>query len=94
VINFSKGRALRAIIAADRGADEQALDLARSAHEYAFRTDFPAEHGRAHEALGYVHRRAGRTDEARSEYEQALEIWERYGFTASASELRELLVQL
>ena len=94
VLNFSKGRALRAVIAADRGADEQALELARSAFEHAFRTDFPAEHGRAHEALGYVHRRAGRTDEARSEYEQALAIWERYGFAASAAEARELLVQL
>ena len=94
VINFSRGRALRAVIAADRGSDDQALRLASSAAEYAFRTDFPAEHGRAHEALGHVHRRAGRTAEARSEYERALDVWERYGWTADAAEARRLLVEL
>jgi tetratricopeptide (TPR) repeat protein len=94
VINFSRGRALRAVIAADRGSDEQALELAHSALEYAFRTDFPAEHGRAHEALAHVHRRAGRTADARSEYEQALALWERYGFVASAGEVSALLVEL
>jgi class 3 adenylate cyclase/tetratricopeptide (TPR) repeat protein len=94
VINFSRGRALRAVIAADRGFDDQALELAHSAREYAFRTDFPGEHGRAHEALGHVHRRAGRLTDARSQYEHALIVWERYGFAASAAEARRLLEEL
>ena len=94
VINFSRGRALRAVIAADLGDDEGALELARTARDYAFRTDFPSEHGRAHEALGHVHLRAGRAHQARAAYEDALAVWERHAFTASAEGVRELLRQL
>jgi tetratricopeptide (TPR) repeat protein len=94
LINFSRGRSVRALVAADRGDDSTALELAESAYDYAFRTDFPTEHGGAHEALAHVHRRAGRADESRREYEKALAVWERYGFTARAARARELLVEL
>jgi tetratricopeptide (TPR) repeat protein len=94
LINFSKGRSLRAMIAADRGDDVKALELAGEANRYAFRTDFPSEHGNALEALGHVHRRAGRIEQSRHAYEQALAVWERYGFTADASRIRDLLVEL
>jgi len=93
-VNFAQGRALRAAVAADRGDDEAALDLARSALEYAYQTDFPLVRGGAQEMLAHVHRRAGRTDDARGAYERALEIWERYDFLANAKRLRDLLVEL
>jgi tetratricopeptide (TPR) repeat protein len=94
LVNFSKGRALRARVAADRGEDQVALELAHSARDYAYRTDFPSQHGGTHEALGYVHRRAGRGDDARTEYERALEIWQRYGWAANEKRVRELLEEL
>jgi tetratricopeptide (TPR) repeat protein len=94
VVNFSKGRGVRARIAADRGDDVAAVEFAQSAVEYAERTDFPREHGRAYEALGHVHRRAGRADDARAAYAHALEVWERYGFTADAGRIRGLLAEL
>jgi len=94
LINFSRGRRLRALIAADRGDDESAMALAKDALDYAFRTDFPSEHGGAHEALGHVHRRAGRTAEARAAYEEAAAIWRRYGWTAATARVDGLLVEL
>jgi tetratricopeptide (TPR) repeat protein len=94
VVNFTKGRAVRAVIAAERGDDTAALELAESSVDYAFRTDFPHEQGNALETLGRVHRSAGRNDDARAAYQRAGEIWERYGWTANAKRVRELLVQL
>jgi class 3 adenylate cyclase/tetratricopeptide (TPR) repeat protein len=93
-INFSKGRRLRAVIAADRGDDEAALSLAQSALEHALLTDFPSEHGGAYEALGHVHRRAGRVEQARAAYEKAAALWEAYGWTASTARVDRLLVEL
>lgn len=94
VVNFTKGCAVRAAIAAERGDDAAALELAESSVEYAFRTDFTHEHGNALETLGRVHRSAGRRDEAHAAYERAAEIWERYGWTSNAKRIRELLVEL
>jgi class 3 adenylate cyclase/tetratricopeptide (TPR) repeat protein len=94
IVNFTKGRAVRAAIAAGRGDDATALELAESSVEYAFRTDFIDEHGSSLETLADVHRSAGRRDEARAAYEQAAEIWERYGWSANAKRVRELLVEL
>jgi class 3 adenylate cyclase/tetratricopeptide (TPR) repeat protein len=93
-INFSKGHRLRAVIAADRGDDATALALAHRAIEHAFRTDFPHEHGGSYEALAHVHSRAGRIDEARAAYESAAEIWTRFGWTAKARSVEQLLVEL
>jgi class 3 adenylate cyclase/tetratricopeptide (TPR) repeat protein len=94
VVNFSRGRRLRALIAADRGELAQAEELARSAIDYAYRTDFPEERAGTHDALGYVLRAAGRTDEARTEYECALAEWKLYGWTRRAELVQELLVEL
>ncbi|HET7130345.1 MAG TPA: adenylate/guanylate cyclase domain-containing protein [Gaiellaceae bacterium] len=93
-LNFSKGRRLRALVAADRVDDEAALSLAESALEHALRTDFPIEHGGAYEALGHVHHRAGRTTEARAAYEEAEAIWSRYDWSANARLVEQLLVEL
>jgi predicted ATPase/class 3 adenylate cyclase len=94
VVNFSKGRSVRARVAADRGDDATALELAQSAVEHAERTDFPSEHGRAYEALGHVHRRGGRREQAHAAYTRAIEVWERYGFSADAARARALLAEL
>ncbi|HEY6963140.1 MAG TPA: adenylate/guanylate cyclase domain-containing protein [Gaiellaceae bacterium] len=94
VVNFSKGRSVRARVEADRGNDEAAVELARSACEHAFRTDFPGEHGRAHETLAHVHQRAARIPEARAELGAALATWERYGWAFDADRVRALLAEL
>ena len=94
VVNFAWGRGVRARVAADRGDRGAAEGLARSALEYAYRTDFPRVHGEAHDALGYVLAAAGRTDEARAEYQRTLEIWERYDWVHRGGLVRELLVEL
>jgi Flp pilus assembly protein TadD len=41
-------------------------------------------HAGAHRALAYVLCRAGRAGEARRELEQAVELWERYGYRVEA----------
>jgi len=94
VVNFAFGRSLRAHIAADRGQPVEAEQLARSALEYAYETDFPSVRATAHEALGHALVAAGRATDARAEYERALEIWSRYGFRVRAGRTQELLVQL
>jgi tetratricopeptide (TPR) repeat protein len=93
VVNFAAGRALRAHISVDRGELAEAERLARSAVEYAERTDFPSVHATAHEAL--AHALVGEAvEEARAEYGRAAELWSRYGYRVRADRARELLVQL
>jgi ATP/maltotriose-dependent transcriptional regulator MalT len=94
VVNFAWGRALRARLAADRGEETEAERLARSGLEYAYKTDFPSVHAKAHDALARTHAAAGRIEEARAELEQALELWSRYGFQAHAERARAQLRQL
>ena len=91
VVNFAYGRALRARIAADRGAHDTAEALAREALGYAYKTDFPGVHATAHEALAHVLTAAGCPDEARAELERALQLWQRYGRSAQADRTRALL---
>jgi class 3 adenylate cyclase/tetratricopeptide (TPR) repeat protein len=94
VVNFAYGRALRARIAADRGAPGTADALAREALDYAYKTDFPSVHATVHEALGHVLAAAGRPDEARAELDRALQLWQRYGHRAQAERTRALLASL
>jgi tetratricopeptide (TPR) repeat protein len=91
VVNFAYGRALRARIAADEGSHETAESLARDAIAYAYKTDFPGVHAGAHRALAHVLARANRFDESRSQLEQALELWQRYGYRAEAEKTLALL---
>jgi tetratricopeptide (TPR) repeat protein len=91
VINFAFGQSLRARIAADRGDPGAADELARQALDFAYRTDFPGVHASAHEALARALSAAGRADEARSEDERALDLWERYDYTFEAARLRARL---
>ncbi|MDX6515092.1 MAG: hypothetical protein QOH73_758, partial [Gaiellaceae bacterium] len=94
VVNFALGRGLRARIAADRGAHEEAETLAREAMEYAYKTDFPRVHGRAHKGLAHVLTAVGRTDEARTELEHAIARFESYGDVFEAEQARVLLAGL
>jgi class 3 adenylate cyclase/tetratricopeptide (TPR) repeat protein len=93
IINYAWGQGLRARMAADRGDLAEAEQLARQALEYAHRTDFPGVHAAAHEALAHALHAAGRWDEARSENQQALELWEHYGYTCESSRVRSLLAK-
>jgi hypothetical protein len=91
VVNFAYGRALRARIAADRGAQDTAELLAREALAYAYETDFPSVHATAHEALAHVLTAAGRPDDARAELQRAHQLWQRYGYIAEAEKTGDLL---
>jgi class 3 adenylate cyclase/tetratricopeptide (TPR) repeat protein len=94
VVNFAWGRGLRAHIAADRGLHKEAHSLAREALAYAYETDFPRVQAAAHRAFGYTLARANRPDEARTELERALQIWQRYGHRSDAEKTRAVLEQL
>jgi class 3 adenylate cyclase/tetratricopeptide (TPR) repeat protein len=94
VVNFAWGRGLRAKIAADRGDHAAAETLGRDAVDNAYKTDFPSVHATAHEALAHVLASSGRTAEARTELERALDLWSHYNFRMQAERTRELLVEL
>jgi tetratricopeptide (TPR) repeat protein len=94
VINFAWGRAIRAMILADRGEFEEAETLAEQAASHAYRTDFAWAHALVHEARGHVLATAGRTDEARSELARTIELYESYDNTFEAARARDLLIQL
>jgi len=92
--NFAAGRALRAKILADRADYAAAKKLAREAIGYAERSDFPLLHGRTYEALAYVLRADGRTEEAAQLIERAVAAHETHGDVVLASRARRLLVEL
>jgi class 3 adenylate cyclase/tetratricopeptide (TPR) repeat protein len=87
-INFAVARAVRARLAAQRGAHDSADELSKSALEYANRMDMPSVHGDALVARAYVLRARGRQDEATQALEQALELYEQKGDLASAARVR------
>ena len=93
-INYAMGRRVRALVALARGELGPAEELARSALDYGYRTDFAEQRGEAHVALGHVLRAAGRVDEARAEYTKAFELWDGLGWTGKSEPVRQLLVQL
>ena len=94
VVNFAFGRAIRARIAADRADHEEAAELARSALEYAYETDFPWVHALAHSSQAHALLAGGRPAEARVALERALERYERIGDVFEAEKTRALLVEL
>ena len=84
-----------ALLLARRGEDDQAEALARTAVEVAeTRTDNIWWQAYTHEDLATVLERAGRIDEARSELERVLAIWERKGCLPCADRTREQLASL
>jgi len=48
-------------------------------------------HATAHEALAHVLTAAGRLGEARAELQRALQLWQRYGYSARAEQTRARL---
>jgi tetratricopeptide (TPR) repeat protein len=74
-----RSRAVRARVLARRGEFSEAETLAREALAIAELTDWHLAHGIAAAALGEVLALAGRKDDARSFYEQALTSFERKG---------------
>ncbi|HLY85780.1 MAG TPA: adenylate/guanylate cyclase domain-containing protein [Gaiellaceae bacterium] len=94
VVNFALGRALRARLAADRGEHEEAERLARSGLEYAYTTDFPVVHAKAHAALGHALAAAGQTTDACRELDRTIELWSRHGYRVHTERARTQRAQL
>jgi class 3 adenylate cyclase/tetratricopeptide (TPR) repeat protein len=84
-------RVARAEVMARRGELEQAIALAREAVAVAAGSEYAQFIAEARIGLADVLRIAERPDEAARELEQALAIYERKEFTASAAAVRELL---
>jgi class 3 adenylate cyclase/tetratricopeptide (TPR) repeat protein len=89
-INFALSRSARALVLADRGELEEAEELARSAVDYAFRTDFPLTRADALAALARVLRRADRETEAEEVVARAVALYEGKGAGACVRRVFEL----
>ena len=87
-------RRVKAKLLAQRGELENAERLAREAVELAGRTDFVVDHGRALEDLAEVLRLAGRPQEAPTELDHAIRLYEQKGDLDSAVKAQALLEEL
>jgi class 3 adenylate cyclase/tetratricopeptide (TPR) repeat protein len=87
-------RMARATVLARRGNLREAETLARSALALALGSDYAAETAETHVVLADVLRIAGHPDQAAQELEQALRIFERKEFAASADAVRAELAAL
>jgi tetratricopeptide (TPR) repeat protein len=94
IVNFAYGRALRARIAADRGAGDEAERLAREALEFASPTDFPVVHAAVHAATAWALARAGRLEDANAALGRAVALYESIGDLFQAKQTSELLSSL
>jgi tetratricopeptide (TPR) repeat protein len=98
VLNFAATHAVRARLALAEGDAEAAERWARSAVEFAFRTDFARIRGEALLELAQVLRELGRPREAAIEARRARDVHARKGFlpglAAAESVLRELDAQV
>jgi tetratricopeptide (TPR) repeat protein len=87
-------RAVHARVLAQRGAFDAAEPLAREAVELAEQTDYFEHHAAARLALAEALRLSGRADDARTEIETAIELYERkesvFGVERARARLREL----
>jgi class 3 adenylate cyclase/tetratricopeptide (TPR) repeat protein len=90
----SSWRMVQARVLADRGAFEDALRLADEAVEISDRTDYLVWQGDGHEVRGMVLEAAGRRDDTRAAYGEALERYERKGNVVSAERIRRRLAGL
>jgi len=89
-----RSRAVRARVLAQRGELVEAEKLAREGIDIVEQTDWHLHRGEAFTALGEVLELAGRGDEARAVYEQAIEAFERKGSLADVEATRRRLEQL
>jgi len=87
----SEWRIARARILSSRGVHEEALALADEAIEIAEATDYLVWQGECHEVRGIVLAGAGRGEDARAAYEEALDRFERKGNVVAAARVRKRL---
>jgi class 3 adenylate cyclase/tetratricopeptide (TPR) repeat protein len=91
VINYAISHEVRARIQADRGDHEHAEQLARSAVEYAFRTDFPTLRGNSLLALDHALHAAGQSDESADAVARAIACYDQKGDRIAADRARATL---
>jgi len=84
----------RARVLVASGAFEQALRLADETVEIMEATDYLVYQGDGHEIRGQVLEAAGRDDDARAAFEEALSRYERKGNVVSAARVRVQLDRL
>ncbi len=93
-VNFVITHGVRASLALAGDELSAAVQWARSAVDWAYRTDFYWARGQARLGLGRVLAARGESDEARTEVQAAFEIYTRKGDRPRAAEARSLLEQL
>jgi class 3 adenylate cyclase/tetratricopeptide (TPR) repeat protein len=81
-------------VLADRGQFEEALALAEEAVAINGRTDYLVWQGDSHEVRGMVLEAAGRGDDARAAYGDALDRYERKGNVVAAARARDRIAAL
>jgi class 3 adenylate cyclase/tetratricopeptide (TPR) repeat protein len=86
-------RSVRAVILARRGELEEAERLAREAVEIVMQTDYLDAAGDAQVALADVLEAAGRSEEARDVWRDALDLYARKGATVRVEQVRERLAR-
>jgi Flp pilus assembly protein TadD len=86
-------RQVRALVLASRGEHTEAVQLAREAVTILEPTDSLTEQGQAFADLAEVLAAAGRTDDARTALEQALDRYERKKNLVMAERVREKLAK-
>ncbi len=93
-ITQMKWRALRGLVLVEQGRMQEAESLARESVEVARPGDTLDDIGMCVNALGRVLERAGKGEEARAAFEEALDLWERKGNVVSAARARDSLARL
>ena len=88
VINYAISHEVRARIHTDRGDHEHAEQLARSAIDYAFRTDFPILRGNSLLALAHVLHAAGQAGESADAAARAIACYDQKGDRIAADRAR------
>jgi class 3 adenylate cyclase/tetratricopeptide (TPR) repeat protein len=90
----SEWRMAMARVLADRARYEEAEALVDEALEIAEGTDYLGWQGEAHEVRGIVLQAAGRGDDARAAYGEALDRFDRKGNVVAAARIRDRIVAL
>ena len=93
-ITQMKWRALRGLVLVEQGRMQEAESLARESVEVARPGDTLDDIGVCVNALGRVLERAGKGEEARAAFKEALDLWERKGNVVSAARARDSLARL